>query len=52
LKRHAASGLSPIALLVILWWLFVIAFPRDAANDVAVLALWYAAARDLWKKGD
>lgn len=51
-KHHAQSGLSPIALLVILWWLFVVVFPRDAANDVAVLALWYAAARDLWKKGD
>jgi hypothetical protein len=50
--HHAASGLSPIGLLVILWWLFVVAFPRDAANDVAVLALWYAVARDAWMKKD
>jgi hypothetical protein len=50
-KSNAVSKLSPFALLVVLWWLFVIAFPNDAAADVAVLALWYAVARDSWKKG-
>jgi hypothetical protein len=50
LKSTAVSKLSPFALLVVLWWLFVIAFPNDAATDIAVLALWYAVARDSWKK--
>jgi hypothetical protein len=49
-KNTAVSKLSPFAVLVVLWWLFVIAFPNDAATDVAVLALWYAVARDAWKK--
>jgi hypothetical protein len=52
IKNSAASKLSPIALLVMLWWLFVVAFPKDTGNDVAVLALWYAVARDSWKKDD
>lgn len=51
-RRLAGSGLSPVALLVILWWLFVVAFPSGATNEIAVLALWYAVARDSWKKGD
>lgn len=51
MKRRAGSGLSPVALLVGLWWLFVVVFPKDAPTDVAVLALWYAVARDSWKKG-
>jgi hypothetical protein len=51
-KNTTASKLSPVGLLVMLWWLFVVAFPTSAANEVAVLALWYTVARDVWKKGD
>jgi hypothetical protein len=51
-KKSRADRLSPFALLVIFWGLFIVGFPKDTANEVAVLALWYAIARDMWKKGD
>jgi hypothetical protein len=50
--KRTASGLSPAALLVLLWWLFAIRFRQEADTDIAVLALWYAVARDLLKKDD
>jgi hypothetical protein len=46
----AASRLTPLGLLVLLWWMFVVAFPRVALPGLGVLALWYAVARDIWKQ--
>ena len=46
----AASRLSPLALLVVTWWMFGVAYPDDAGTDASALALWYAVARELWTK--
>jgi hypothetical protein len=45
-KQIGASKLSPFALLVVLWWVLGMA----SADEVAALAVWYAIARDLFKK--
>jgi hypothetical protein len=45
-----ASRLSPLALLVVMWWVFAVTNPYDASTDTSALALWYAVARKLWKK--
>jgi hypothetical protein len=45
-----ASRLSPLALLVVTWWMFGVAYPDDAGTDASALALWYAVACELWKK--
>jgi hypothetical protein len=45
-KETAESRLSPFAMLIILWWLLGMA----SANEVAALAVWYAIARDVYKK--
>lgn len=50
LRRRSVARLSPFALLVVLWWFLVLTPAQDAGTDVAVLALWYAIARDAWKK--
>lgn len=50
-RDSTASMLPPLGLLIVLWWLFVMRMPKDAAGtDVAVLALWYIIARDTWRK--
>jgi hypothetical protein len=45
-----ASRLSPLALLVVTWWVLAVTNPYDASTDTSALALWYAVARKLWKK--
>lgn len=45
-KEAVGSKLSPFALLIVLWWVLGMASP----NDVAALAVWYAIARDVYKK--
>jgi len=45
-KEGSASPLSPVALLIVLWWALAIV----SAQDLAVLAVWYAIARDVYKK--
>jgi hypothetical protein len=45
-----ASRLSPLALLVVTWWLFAVRNSYDGSADMSALALWYAVARKLWQK--
>ncbi len=46
-KEGASSKkLTPIALLVVLWWVLGVTSP----NEIAALAVWYAVARDVFKK--
>lgn len=45
-NEGSASPLSPVALLIVLWWALAIV----SAQDLAVLAVWYAIARDVYKK--
>jgi hypothetical protein len=47
-----ASRLSPLGLLVVTWWMFAVTNPYDASTDAASLALWYAVARNMWKKDE
>jgi hypothetical protein len=44
------SRLSPFGLLIVLWWLFVMTPPQEATLGVPMLALWYATARNMWRK--
>jgi hypothetical protein len=43
--------ISDVALLVALWWLFVVAASKDAGNQVAVLALWITIVQARNNKG-
>jgi hypothetical protein len=53
LNRRSVARLSPFALLVVLWWFFVLTPVKDAGTDVAVLALWYGIAdNSLGKRKD
>jgi hypothetical protein len=44
-REVSASKLSPFALLIVLWW----ALGMASAQDLAMLAIWYAVARDAYK---
>ena len=46
-REVGASKLSPFALLIVLWWSLGMA----SAQDLAMLAVWYAVARDVHKAG-
>lgn len=45
-RSAGASKLSPLALLIILWWALGSASPRE----LAALAVWYSVALSLYKK--